>query len=179
MATMEQAFEMVENLTEELGEKEARIIALEKELLEHKKKSSQDIKKLFDEKDLALQHICYLEQCEPDDRNFIDRIIEEFSAKLSSYRKYEHLSDNERTNTLIQYLENIRDISVYTREDFISEVTDVSLGGDVGTSVELERKLEEGTATDEEMLDYMEQNGYSYYAIPWSDTDFDFIEFLG
>ena len=49
MATMEQAFEMVENLTEELGEKEARIIALEKELLEHKKKSSQDIKKLSDE----------------------------------------------------------------------------------------------------------------------------------
>lgn len=175
MATMEQAFEMVENLTEELGEKEARIIALEKELLEHKKKSSQDIKKLLNEKDLTLEHICYLEQCEPDDRNFIDRIIEEISAKLQTSRKYEHLSDNQRTNTLIQYLENIRDISVYTREDFISEVKDVSWE----TSVELERKLEEGTATDEEMLDYMEQNGYSYYAIPWSDTDFDFIEFLG
>jgi SpoVK/Ycf46/Vps4 family AAA+-type ATPase len=175
MATMEQAFEMVENLTEELGEKEARIIALEKELLEHKKKSSQDIKKLLNEKDLTLEHICYLEQCEPDDRNFIDRIIEEISAKLQTSRKYEHLSDNQRTNTLIQYLENIRDISVYTREDFISEVKDVSWE----TSVELERKLEEGTATDEEMLDYMDQNGYSYYAIPWSDTDFDFIEFLG
>lgn len=175
MATMEQAFEMVENLTEELGEKEARIIALEKELLEHKKKSSQDIKKLSDQKDLALQHTYYLEQCEPDDRNFIDRIIEEISAKLQTSRKYEHLSDNQRTNTLIQYLENIRDISVYTREDFISEVKDVSWE----TSVEIERKLEEGTATDEEMLDYMDQNGYSYYAIPWSDTDFDFIEFLG
>tara|TARA_R110001599_G_scaffold108887_1_gene272164 strand:+ start:1538 stop:2074 length:537 start_codon:yes stop_codon:yes gene_type:complete len=178
MATMEQAFEMVENLTEELGEKEARIIALEKELLEHKKKSSQDIKKLLNEKDLTLEHICYLEQCEPDDRNFIDRIIEEFSEKLSSYRKYEHLSDNERTHTLIQYLENIRDICVYDREGFISEVKDAF--GDDETSVELERKLEEGTATDEEMLDYMGCcHGCCYYSIPWSDTDFDFIEFLG
>jgi len=179
MATIEQAFEMVENLTEELGEKEARIIALEKELLENKKKSSQDIKKLSDDKQLLLEHTYYLEQCEPFEKTCIDVIIEEFSAKLSSHRMYEHLSDNQRTNTLIQYLENIRDICVYDREGFISEVTDVTLGGDVGTSVELERKLEEGTATDEEMLDYMEQNGYSYYAIPWSDTDFDFIEFLG
>ena len=179
MATMEQAFEMVENLTEELGEKEARIIALEKELLEHKKKSSQDIKKLSDEKDLALQHIYYLEQCEPDDRNFIDRIIEEFSEKLQTSRKYEHLSNNERTHTLIQYLKNIRDICVYTREDFISEVKGEITPDMTSYDAECERKLEEGTATDEEMIDYMQQNGYSYYSIPWSDTDFDFIEFLG
>jgi len=177
MATMEQAFEMVENLTEELGEKEAKIIALEKELLEHKKKSSQDIKKLSDDKQLLLEHTYYLEQCPDIDRTNIDVIIEEFISDLQTHRRYEHLSDNQRTNTLIQYLENIRDICVYDREGFISEVKDAF--GDDAPSVELERKLEEGTETDEEMLDYMEKNGYSYYAIPWSDTDFDFIEFLG
>jgi len=177
MATMEQAFEMVENLTEELGEKEAKIIALEKELLEHKKKSSQDIKKLSDEKELLLQHTYYLEQCHPDDRNNIDVMIEEFISDLQTHRRYEHLSDNQRTNTLIQYLENIRDICVYDREDFICEVKGAL--DDSATAVELERKLEEDIATNEEMLNYMEENGYSYYAIPWSDTDFDFIEFLG
>tara|TARA_R100000951_G_scaffold116717_1_gene130087 strand:+ start:16795 stop:17328 length:534 start_codon:yes stop_codon:yes gene_type:complete len=177
MATMEQAFEMVENLTEELGEKEARIIALEKELLEHKIKSSQDIKKISDDKQLLLEHTYYLEQCHSNDRNNNDVIIEEFISDLQTNAGYEHLSDNQRTNKLIQYLENIRDISVYTREDFISEVKDAL--DDDETSVELERKLEEGSATDEEMIEYMVQNGYSYYAIPWSDTDFDFIELLG
>ena len=49
MATMEQAFEMVENLTEELSEKEDRIMALERRLAEEE----EEKKKLFDFKEIV------------------------------------------------------------------------------------------------------------------------------
>ena len=41
MATMEQAFEMVENLTEELSEKEDRIMALERRLAEEEEEKKK------------------------------------------------------------------------------------------------------------------------------------------
>ena len=48
MATMEQAFEMVEKLTEELAEKEERLMKLEKQLEESEKQK----KELFNFKEI-------------------------------------------------------------------------------------------------------------------------------
>ena len=63
MATMEQAFEMVENLTEELSEKEDRIMALERRLAEEEEEN----KKLFDFKEIV-------DLCGSDIFNSIDSV---------------------------------------------------------------------------------------------------------
>ena len=173
MATMEQAFEMVENLTEELGEKEERIIALEKELLEHKIKSSQDIKKLFDDKELLMEHISYLDDNSPE-ISHPENYIEEFAEKLDSDRKYQHLSDNEKTMKLIQYSKNIHmdNVYVYTKEQFIEEVKDaINENEDNDDSLVF-------LSCDGVMITYMKESGNYYYKIPWENTEYQFIEIV-
>ena len=57
MATMEQAFEMVENLTEELTEKEERLIKLEKKIKKQQKVIETQQKQL-QEFDDTIYHYC-------------------------------------------------------------------------------------------------------------------------
>ena len=76
MATMEQAFEMVENLSEELVEKEVKIMALERRLAEEE----EEKKKLFDFKEI-------IELCGSD-------IFSSISDRNSVYELEDMISDS-------------------------------------------------------------------------------------